>query len=260
MKLYLSEFLDGVQQALSTKTAEDIFTIGNDTSIFPTIEGQTTWHFAKSPTRLHLNDGQKVHAFEIIGKASVKHDFPLKKLKDVPFHEFEEGAKTSGTAQVHKANPGLLYVTLHDGINNPTYTFKHISEDSWRAIPKVKSAEETPIEIDPDQFLAGVSKVADTPVLDSILKGIDWTARKGVNAVMAPGLDPLKAAGIGLLGGAAYDIGKRTLYNTPEENEQEGGLQRLSRYALPAATLGGLGNLTSSLFTNYYDHYPLYKK
>jgi len=260
MKLYLSEFFNGLHERLTAKTAEDIFSIPNDTSIFPTIDTQQRWKFARCDEGIHLNDGQKVHSFKFKHDESTENDFAMEKKPDVPFHNFAQGADYEGTAQVHRANPGMLYVTLHDGKENPTYTFKHVHENQWRAIPKVKKAEEA-LEVDHSAFLNGlIEKSANSGILDTVLKGIDTAGRGVANTAMAPGFNPLGAAGLGLLGGAAYDLGKRNLYNTDEENAEEGLGKRLFRYAAPAALLGGTGLLTKDLFPDYYNHYPLYKK
>lgn len=259
MKLYLSEFFAGFQESLTTKKAEDIFSNPNNTSIFPTIDSQERWTYSRCQGGLHLNDGQKVHVFRFKHDESCDHDFAMEKKPDAPFHDFGNGGDYNGTAQIHKANPGMVYLTLHDGKDNPTFTFKHVSEDQWRAIPKVKKAE-APIDVDQEEFLNGLLKSADMGALTGVLNGMDWAARKGINGVMKPGFDPMTAAGVGLLGGAAYDLGKRNLYNTDEENAEEGVGRRLLRYIAPAAALGGLGAATNNLFPDYYNHYPLYQR
>lgn len=256
MDLYLSEFISGFHTSLNKK-ADPIFEGPEESSIFSNIESQAKWHFARKDGHIHLSDGNIVHSFHLPSGEDHDYDFPLVKKKDIPFNEFE----SEGTAQVHKANPGFLYLTLHDGKTNPTYSFKHVSEDQWRASPKVKKAEEAK-SIDREAFLAGLQKASEEGMLHNILdyglKGIGGAAKAGLNTALAPGFNPTMAAGIGLAGGAAYDLGKRHLYNTPEENEQESGLKRALRYAAPAALLGGMGLATSTAFPNYYKHYPVY--
>lgn len=261
MDLYLSEFFSGLHERLNEKKAEDIFGTPNGTSIFPTIESQQKWKFSRCDEGMHLHDGTNVHSFKFVHDENTEQDFAMQKRPDVPHHKFGLGGAYTGTAQVHRANPGMLYVTLHDGDKNPTYTFKHVSEDRWRAIPKVKKAE-APIEIDQQDFMSGLTeKLAEgmaNSILDNALKGINFAGQTSKNLLMKPGFNPTLAAGVGLGAGALYDIGKRTLYNTDEENEQEGLGQRLTRYAAPAALLGGTGMVTSNLFPNYYNHYPTY--
>ena len=266
MRLFFQDFLDGVQETLQIKKASAVFDASAGTSIIPSIEKQQIWHYARQDKRLLLNDGNIVHHFEIKGVEDPDNDFPLSKLTDVAIPQFA-ALPNIGKAQVHRVNPGVVYVTLHDGKKNPTYTLKHELDDQWRAIPKVKAAE---YEIEAEELLAFSEKIANefmsqlassptTTLLDSSIKGIDWLGRKAINGIMAPGVDPLRAAGIGLAGGAAYDIGKRWLYNTPEENAEENPTARILRYVAPAALLGGLGAATRSTFTNYYDRYPAYK-
>jgi len=95
-------------------------------------------------------------------------------------------------------------------------------------------------------------------LLDKAVKGVDSAGRTAINGAMSPGYDPLMAAGIGAAGGLVYDQAKRNLYNTDEENENEGIARRAFRVAAPAALLGGTGALTRTAFPNYYNYSPLY--
>lgn len=96
------------------------------------------------------------------------------------------------------------------------------------------------------------------PVIDKIIKGIDFVGRKSINGLMLPGRDPETAALVGLGAGGAYDMYKR-FTNSKEENDRESFLGRASRYAVPALGLGLLGKFTNSAFNNYYNEYPLHK-
>ena len=259
MDLFVSDFLKGFHKGLN-KTANPVFDNPDNSSIFSNVERQEKWHFARKDNRLHLNNGSVIHTFELPNGESSDYDFPLIKKEDLPFHEFER----QGTAQVHKSDPGFLYLTLHDGKENPTYSFKHVVEDHWRATPKHKKSEAS-VKVDEDAFLEGFkSKLANeemglgASILDTGLKGINWLGKKTVDTVLAPGFSPMRAAGLGLLGGALYDQGKRHLYNTEEENQNESTIGRMLRYAAPAALLGGMGVATRGAVPNYYNHYPVY--
>lgn len=262
MNLYLSDFLRGINKGLA-KNANDLFSMDTG-SIFPHLSSQAKWQFAKGPNYIHLSDGNQVHAFETHGEEQ-DNDFPLKKLPDVPIHEFGKDALIKGTAQIHKADPGMIYFTLQDGRNNPTYTFKHVSDNSWRAIPKKsKTAQEQPIVIDAEAFMKGIeAKIAEDGIfhniLDGAVKGVDHLGRGAINTLMQPGRNPLQAAGLGLAAGATYDIGRRALYNTHDENANESFSQRAARYLAPTLAMGGLGMATQSVFPEYYKNYPLFK-
>lgn len=253
MQLYLDEFIVGVCAGLQ-KQAATPFEATTNYSIFPVIDSQQVWKFSNKDGHLELNTGDVVHRFETPNGIPSTGDFPLKKVQDGGFHSFTP----TGTAQVHRGNPGMLYITLHNGATNPTYTLHHENGDNWRAVHKQKQAEV--IEVDPGEFLGGLLDKSAS-MIDPVLHGADWLFRKGKNVAMLPGLhSPLS---MGLLGagiGAAYDLGKRTFYNSPEENKEEGFLQRAGRYALPALGMAGISAGEKSLFPKYYNTYPLYEQ
>jgi len=93
-----------------------------------------------------------------------------------------------------------------------------------------------------------------------LLKGIDNGANHLSDGMRWFGKNPLLSAGIGLGAGAAYDLGKRTFYNTEEENaeEDQDPMGRALRYVAPAAALGGGGALMNSLTPDYYKFAPTY--
>jgi hypothetical protein len=72
---------------------------------------------------------------------------------------------------------------------------------------------------------------------------------------MQLGDNPAASAALGLGLGAAYDLGKRTFYNSDEENEEETPAQRIARYVVPAAGLGLMGKAVS-MFPNYHIYNP----
>lgn len=257
MNLFLTDFISGMHEALKLKYANaELFQTGSKSSVLPTIEKQTNWKYSRNENILHLDDGNNIHVFELTDENS-NDNFPAVK-KDDGIFPLNNKLKQH-TAQVHRANPAVLYVTLHDGASNPTYTFRHENEATWRVMPKVKKAEIS-IEVSPEDFLSGLlDKTAEDGVLSSILKGIDYSGRKAINGVMTPGHDPYKAMGLGVLAGGVYDLAKRNLYNTEDENKEESALQRISRILAPGLVAGGVGGVTSSLFPNYYSHYPMYK-
>ena len=263
MEFNFSDFILGLNDALvkagNEEAVPNVFDVKG--SIFPTIASQTKWHFARNHEHLHLSDGNNVYSFHL-PEGEQEHDFPVVKKESLSIHEFGLDAHGQGTAQVHRADPGHIYFTLQDGHKNPTYTFKHESEDKWRAIPKVK--HESHSVIGHEEFIKGASSVFDEQglaagVLDKLVKGMDTVGRAGIRGTMALGDDPMLSAGAGLLGGAAYDLGKRHFYNSNEENEQEDWKNRLPRYLLPAAALGGTGALAKNLFPNYYSQYPTFR-
>lgn len=253
MDFYFASFLTGFKDGLS-KVANDqssIFDI--DGAMFPNIESQTKWQFARVNDHLQLHDGNHLYCFHL-PEGEQEHDFPIKKVvQDV--HQFGENATSKGSVQVHRADPGSIYFTLQDGRNNPTYTFKHINGEQWRAIPKVKKHQE-PQVIDKEAFLKSAEEGG---FMDKLVGGIAEGGRGAIRGVMSTGHDPMMAAGVGLLGGAAYDLGKRHLYNTPEENAEETVMDRLKRYLIPSVGLGLAGAMTKGTFPKYYSEFPQHR-
>lgn len=253
MQLHFDEFISGVLEHLNVKTASDIQheqTINS--SIFPTLESQHTWKFAKSHNRLQLHDGNVIHTFTAAdNKFRSNEDFPITKIEDTSYFDFEKGMKHSGTAQVHRANPGMLYVTLHDGEHNPTYTLSHVSENSWRASPKSKKKEGECISL--ANFADGLGE----KVSFDIAQALDTAGNKTMDGIRAIGNNPLASAGIGLGIGGAYDLGKRYLYNTEQENEEETLAERATRWLAPAALAGGVGMAERTVIPQHYDGGPL---
>lgn len=252
MDFYFENFLTGFKDGL-VKSAEEpaasIFDIGG--AMFPNVSSQTKWRFARVSDKLHLNDGSHTYSFHL-PDGEQEYDFPVRKLVEEG-HEFGKDAHSSGTVQVHRADPGSIYFTLQDGHHNPTYTFKHVNAEQWRAIPKSRNGHNKPaIQLDKEAFL----KAAYEPgMMDAIVAKLSQGVRGTGKALMATGNNPLMTAGLGLAGGAAYDIGKRTLYNSPEENEQETAGDRLKRYLVPSIGLG----LTGTALRGTFPHYPGYQ-
>lgn len=261
MDFNFAEFIMGLNDAL-TKQAEEgsIFDISG--SVFPNVTSQSKWQFARTNEHLHLNDGQRVYCFHL-PEGEKEEDFPIKKLDDVCFHEFGKDHVNKGTVQVHRSDPGSIYFTMQDGHKNPTYTFKHVNGTDWRAIPKVK-APNTTAQIDAEAFVKGAQDMlhedgAAGKILSTLLGGVDAAGRGAVRGTMALGHDPLLSAGAGLMGGIGYDVAKRSLYNSKEENEAETAGDRLKRYLLPTAVMGLTGAAAKGAFPNYYSEFPLHR-
>lgn len=257
MKIYITDFMEGMLGKLA-ETSPSVFNMKN-TSLFPTIDQQASWKFRRHDGHLHLSDGNVVHNFHIPNGEKEDEDFPLHKKEDSSIFDFNK--EQHGTAQVHKANPGYFYVTLHDGHKNPTYTLKHVNDNEWRAIPKQKKHEEA-IEINKAAFeQVVIDKLAEElpfgqSIMDKGLKGLHHGVAGLGRGISYLADSPLRAAGIGLGAGALYDLGKRTLYNSPEENQEETGKQRLLRYLAPTALLGGVGLGVDSLISEKSRHDP----
>lgn len=225
MNLYINEFIEGMLEKLAESSLFD--NNNNSSSILPTLGAQARWACHKHENKLSLHDGRVIHTYELPEKYNPEESFIVKKVDDMPMHLFPEN---TSAAQVHYSSPVSLYFTLQDGKHNPTYKFKYVQDNTWHAIPKTKKA----IKIDKKAFEEGLlSKTGNL---------LQFSADHPIATGMA---------GVGL--GAAYDIGKRSLFNTVNENEAETPLDRLRRYLVPGLVLGGAGKLTHSLFPNLND-------
>lgn len=224
----------------------------NTGSIFPEIGTQTKWKYARGNGRLQLHDGNSIHQFSYGEGEKDDQDYPMTKIEDVSYFDFGKDMEATGTAQVHRSNPGHIYVTLHDGKNNPTLNIKHVNETSWRASPKIKKKQ---ADLDKSLFTRELNKTA---IIDSLVKGFHHGANYLSDGIASIGKNPLASAGVGLGLGATYDLGRRAFYNSDEENEQETGGQRLSRYMIPSLGLGLTGGLMNSLMPNRYQFDPVY--
>jgi hypothetical protein len=244
MALYLDELQAGIDGF--TKQA-DIFSAGN-VNLFPMITSQQKWRYAKDGDKLHLHDGQRVYSFTA-PEPSTELDFELHRHGDATDEVFES-ATTKGTAQVHRADPGSIYLTLHEGKENPTYTLKHVFGTQWRGIPKKKKAVKL-ADINPSVVAEGFVSALTKKAID--LPGI-------LNRVFHAGMRPGTSQSVlmnGLLGagaGGLYHGLRQSIYNTPEENAEENDDPRtlLRRVLLPGVGLAGLGALQQNMFPNYY--------
>lgn len=266
----LNEIAKGFSETVElAKKGENIFDMGGNVPLFPTLQSQAQWKFAKTPKGLQLSDGTHVYNFDTpSGYGDGEEDFPLVRGGDVPITDFGKDAIQRGIAQVHRSDPGSIYFTMQEGFKNPTYTLRHVSDKNWKAIPKKK-----PIKKMVDDALAkqqavhheqhGMtipqlhSEVMKQGMMDEFIKYANLNKSVGSFAQNLPGYigdvamlperSPGIAAAVGAGGGLAYHLLKKKLYNSPEENEQEGIKDLLKRMTIPAVALGGVGMLENAV-------------
>ncbi len=200
-----------------------------------------------------MSDGNNVFNFHLPEGEKHDADFPVTRMDDLAIHQLEDEKESSGTAQVHRADPGSIYFTLQDGKQNPTYTMKHIGGKNWKAIPKRKVPKTA--EIIPEYLFLGAKEAGFG---DDTVRFLSNQAYDAASLMRAPGMNPMGAALVGAGIGGAYDIGKRTFYNSKEENKEESPIKRALRYILPATALGGIGAAEASLIPNHYRYHPTY--
>jgi hypothetical protein len=270
MNIDNEEMLDGFKETIRLfKEGQNIFDMGNHV-LFPNLTTQQKWKYIQDNDTLHLSDGNHVYSFQ--GNPSTEEETSVTRTKGLPINDFNQSNLPKRTVQVHRADPGSIYFTLQEGFKNPTYTFRHVGGENWKAIPKKKVIKKTttPVMI-PDQHTEAVKQGMVLELLKQAGFGQDFNhfagqmLTRGGNALqtglMSPGrISPLAATGIGAGAGALYHLLRKGLYNSPEENEQEGPGTFLKRVLIPAAIGGGLSGLEHNMFdkpTNggpgYYD-------
>ncbi len=143
MNLHIAEMIEGFKETIGLlKAGADIFDMGGH-SIFPTVATQQKWKFAKGDKFIRLSDGNQVYHFNMPEGEAEESDFPLVRGQDLGFHQLEADSKSKGLAQVHRSDPGSIYFTMQEGYRNPTYTFRHVGGDNWKAIPKKKAKKQS---------------------------------------------------------------------------------------------------------------------
>jgi hypothetical protein len=110
------------------------------TSHFPFIQQQQNWKYKHSNGKLVLKNGEATHTFTFPESLYPEHEdenysFPIQRVPEENYNSLEGKERV---AQIHRSHPGEIYLTLHEGYRNPTYTLKHEEGDKWKAILKKK--------------------------------------------------------------------------------------------------------------------------
>lgn len=228
MNLYITELLEGLTETMTLhKRGEGIFDMGNH-EMFPTIDSQQKWRYAKNDQNIRLSNGQNVYSFHAPEGAKQDQEFPLQRVDGTSIHDFEQGATSKGLAQVHRADPGHIYFTIQEGKDNPTYTFRHVGEDKWKGIPKAKKKKhvvegvmpaqpepthtQPPMQHEHENMLPNVNPMdIKQAFLSEVIKsaGITEFGDSVVHGMLSPGRNPLLAGGIAAAGGLGYNLLKK---------------------------------------------------
>jgi hypothetical protein len=185
MTLDLTQFQMGVEDLLDEKRAG---IIGTNTSenILPYLSGQKKWKYVLTSEGLKLSDGDKVYGFGL-PNPSIAEMTEVPKLDDVTIRDFEHGKLSGGTAQVHRATPDNIYLTLSDGRLNPTFSLEHSKDKTWKYLPSKKlisrKAEKAPSNeikaVAPEALLAG----AEEAMQKEALLSLNWDASQANEAL-----------------------------------------------------------------------------
>jgi hypothetical protein len=151
MYLYLNAFIQGVKSGLQKQAGVDMGSMPINENILPNITSQAKWRYVRTNNGLRLTDGNTVYTFGIPSEYP-SESFRVARLNDENVLDFENDALSKGTAQIHRAAPDNIYLTLADGADNPTFALQHESEKQWRYTPSKKFVEKlrargiTPLE------------------------------------------------------------------------------------------------------------------
>jgi hypothetical protein len=152
----------GVEDALIEKHSAIIESNVNE-NILPFLTGQKKWKYVQTQEGLRLSDGERVYGFAL-PDPSIGEMLEVAKLEDIPLHDFEKDRVASGTAQIHRASPDNIYLTLADGRANPTFTLEHSSGKNWKYLPSKKLIERK------RQILEPVTKLPEVDT-EALLQG-----------------------------------------------------------------------------------------
>lgn len=169
--VHLPAFYLGVREELEKHAGTDMQSMPMNENILPSINKQTKWRYVRTKDGLKLTDGNLVYSFGGIPEKYPSEDFKIQRGADDNLLNFENDAISKGTAQIHRASPDNVYMTLADGSQNPTFMLQHEGGQNWRYSPSKKfmkklkavsdaispegSAEQPPLSVDPAALIAG---------------------------------------------------------------------------------------------------------
>jgi hypothetical protein len=130
-------FYLGVQEELEKQSATDLNSMPVNENILPSISNQARWKYVRTKDGLRLSDGNLMYSFGLPSEYP-KEDTKVPRLDDDNILNFENDAVSKGTAQIHRASPDNIYMTLADGSQNPTFMLQHEEGKNWRYSPSKK--------------------------------------------------------------------------------------------------------------------------
>lgn len=110
-------------------------------NIIPNVSSQAKWKYVRTKDGLKLSDGNLVYSFGGLPEELPAEDSRVSRISDDNILNFENDALSKGTAQIHRASPDNIYMTLADGSHNPTFMLQHEQGKDWRYSPSKKFME-----------------------------------------------------------------------------------------------------------------------
>jgi len=178
--VYMPAFYLGVAEELEkyANTGMSMSAMPVNENILPTITNQTKWKYVRTKDGLKLTDGNLVYSFGGLPEQYPAEDAPVTRTDQDNSLNFEHDAISKGTAQIHRAGPDNIYMTLTDGSMDPTFMLQHEKDKQWRYTPAKKflqklkalqdnaapsQTEETnTVALDPAALMTGASDTIKT--------------------------------------------------------------------------------------------------
>lgn len=166
-ELYLPAFYLGAKEELDKHAAMQMDSMPVNENILPTISKQTKWRYVRTKDGLKLTDGNLVYSFGGMPEEFPAEDTRISRHTDDNILNFDKDAVSKGTAQIHRASPDNIYMTLANGSHNPTFMLQHEGGKNWRYSPAKKflqklkamsaaqSAQPESLNVDPSAMLEG---------------------------------------------------------------------------------------------------------
>lgn len=124
-----------------SKVAFDVNSMPVNENILPSLSGQAKWKYARTKDGLKLSDGNLVYGFSGFPEEYPAEDTRISRGEDDNILNFDKDALSKGTAQIHRASPDNIYMTLANGADNPTFMLQHEEGKNWRYSPSKKFLE-----------------------------------------------------------------------------------------------------------------------
>jgi len=246
-EVYLPAFYLGAKEELDKHASMQMDSMPVNENILPTISKQTKWRYVRTKDGLKLTDGNLVYSFGGMPEEFPAEDTRISRHADDNILNFDKDAVSKGTAQIHRASPDNIYMTLANGSHNPTFMLQHEGGKNWRYSPAKKFLQKLKamsaasptqpesVNVDPSAMLEGAQdtiKQAMEPAMMASLPGLGAgaftadTAAAGLNNIGQHlsnigqwiGKHPV-ASGVGMYGLARNMVPKfrRQILTHPEQ-------------------------------------------
>jgi hypothetical protein len=205
ISLDLPAFYLGVKEELE-KLSFDTSSMPVNENILPNITNQAKWKYVRTKDGLKLSDGNLVYSFGGFPDDYPAEDLPVSRLSDDNILNFEQGALNKGTAQIHRASPDNIYLTLATGADNPTFMLQHEQGQNWRYSPskkfmqklKMMQAKTQPQEAPPISEQQTVSSAPEIITSDSVLIDPNALIQGAKDEVKTAAYNPYTGTGHGM--------------------------------------------------------------